>query len=833
MEKKFTRFVKLALFTLSFGTAPVARAAYTPVTVAGYNADVVANGTGTSLASSTIGIDAGGYVFMAQDYNPTGTSYLPNSGLISSAATAGVTFQLGAFTGNNSLRMPATGTGTGTGTGTLTLATPQSAGEVYLLATSGSGPSTANITVNFSDGTTQVFSAQTIADWYGGSGYAVLGLGRVQRGVENRENNASDPRLYQVLLTISPANFARQIQSIDFAKTSTTGVLNVMGVSINSVCSGTPAAGTPAASTATACTNNSFNLTLTGSASGSGVSYQWQSSPAGANTFAAISGATTVPYTVASQAAATDYRVVVTCAGSGISSTSPLVNVPQSSFLSCYCTPTGGSCASEWIRGVTLGALGNSNTACTTGGYASYVANAALTTTLLQGATYPVTLDLHVNAANSQAGVWIDYNHSGTFEASEYTLIGTGPATGFASLNLSLTGSLTVPVTALTGPTRLRVRSNNGAVVGNQACFGSYFGEVEDYVITIAAATACAGMPTGGTATASIPSVCPATPFELRASGYSSANTGLTFQWQSSPAGGSTFTNISGATTVPYTVPSLASATDYRLQVICTASGTSAFSTPVSVTAAPFAQCYCTPTYVSGGGNDVIKTVTVGSMSNNTAALGNAAPYYHDYSAQQPSPLIIPTFGLGLTGAVTLSFGSDVNQYSALWVDFNHNGIFEAAEYATLGTNAGANGTTTITFGVPGSAVLGQTKMRIRGGDDVVPLATQACGASQSDYGEAEDYLVNIAVVTASRADQGNVALSAFPNPTTAQLTVQVGAASPRAQVTLTDLTGRVLQTAPVTNQTASFNLSSLAAGIYLVRYQDESTTSTIKVSKQ
>jgi len=372
------------------------------------------------------------------------------------------------------------------------------------------------------------------------------------------------------------------------------------------------------------------------------------------------------------------------------------------------------------------------------------------------------------------------------------------------------------------------VRSNNGAVVGNQACFNNYFGEVEDYLVTIVAPTPCTGSPNGGFATASATAVCLNTDFQLRASGYSVGNTGLSYQWQSSPAGTSTFTNISGATTVPYTVPSLAAATDYRLLVTCAGSSTSVSSNVVNIRLTPFTQCYCTPTYVSGGNNDIIKTVSIGSFSSNTGTLGNAAPYYHDYSALPPA-----TLAWGAATNVVLTFGAESFQYSALWVDFNHNGSFDTSEYFTLSTNAGSNGTATIPVAVPGTALLGQTKMRIRGGDDLVPLANQACGASQSDYGEAEDYLVNIAVVSAGRTGQQEVALSAFPNPATHALTVTVASATPRAQVSLTDLTGRVLQTQPVTSQTARFDLSSLAAGIYLVRYQDESCTSTIKVSKQ
>lgn len=53
------------------------------------------------------------------------------------------------------------------------------------------------------------------------------------------------------------------------------------------------------------------------------------------------------------------------------------------------------------------------------------------------------------------------------------------------------------------------------------------------------------------------------------------------FQWQSSPSGANTFTNIVGATTVPYTTDSLTASTDFRLVVSC--GGTPIASSPSNV----------------------------------------------------------------------------------------------------------------------------------------------------------------------------------------------------------------------------------------------------------
>src|SRR4051812_9128058 len=128
MNKLLTRLVAPLLCVAGLGltTHVRAQAGYVPVAVTGFTADVVANGAGPVSASTTADVDGGPvnsrFAFMAPTFvNPAGSSpfvSLPATGLIPSATTSGLSFQLAAYTGNNSLRIP------GTGTGTLTLATP-------------------------------------------------------------------------------------------------------------------------------------------------------------------------------------------------------------------------------------------------------------------------------------------------------------------------------------------------------------------------------------------------------------------------------------------------------------------------------------------------------------------------------------------------------------------------------------------------------------------------------------------------------------------------------------------------------------------------------------
>lgn len=81
-------------------------------------------------------------------------------------------------------------------------------------------------------------------------------------------------------------------------------------------CAGTPIGGTVSAPS-TVCSATNFSLSLTAPTFGSGLTYQWQSSP-DSLAWTNISGATTMTYTT-SQTAISYYRCLVTCTGSALS----------------------------------------------------------------------------------------------------------------------------------------------------------------------------------------------------------------------------------------------------------------------------------------------------------------------------------------------------------------------------------------------------------------------------------------------------------------------------------------------------------------------------------
>ncbi|MBO2012705.1 fibronectin type III domain-containing protein, partial [Hymenobacter negativus] len=346
MKRLLTLTCKSMLCALGVGIAGVAQAAPVPVAVTGYNADVVADGNGAASARTTADFDGVSYALMTLGYtNPAGvasTVGLPTSGLISSTTTSGLTFQLAAYTANNSLRLLTAGTGA------LTLTTPRTAGDIYVLASSGSGTSTVAVTVTFTDGTTQVFPATTVGDWFGGTGAAIAGIGRVSVADNTITNNTTDPRLYEYRYTLSAANISKQVQSVSFNKTSTTGVLNVMGISVNPVCSSAPTAGTATATATNTCASAGIVVSLTGSSSDGGLAYQWQASTNGGTSYTDIAGATSTSYTVSGQTTTTLYRARVTCTGTNQSSNSTAVTI--SSSAPTYATlPVIESFEATWL----------------------------------------------------------------------------------------------------------------------------------------------------------------------------------------------------------------------------------------------------------------------------------------------------------------------------------------------------------------------------------------------------------------------------------------------------------------------------------------------------
>jgi len=156
-----------------------------------------------------------------------------------------------------------------------------------------------------------------------------------------------------------------------------------------------------------------------------------------------------------------------------------------------YCAASSTVC-DEYISRVQIGAIDNM-TGCTLYGDYTY-----LSADLAYGTATNLTVTNPVPYTSDYCRTWIDYNHDYVFGDDEIigTIMGGGP----------YNFSITPPGTALSGPTRMRIRLSY-ANANPPACGTDYYGEVEDYTVNIMEVfgACCWG---DGTCTQELPSTC-------------------------------------------------------------------------------------------------------------------------------------------------------------------------------------------------------------------------------------------------------------------------------------------------------------------------------------
>lgn len=520
-------------------------------------------------------------------------------------------------------------------------------------------------------------------------------------------------------------------------------------------CSGVPATLTATASVANTC-GEGFNLSASNTME-AGLSYQWQSSTDGGTTWTNLGAAqVSAGYSVTGQTQTTQYRLVLTCSNGGASVTSNAVTVTQNPLSACFCQPVLDCTDNDVITNVTIGTI-NNNSTCGTDGYSDYTALAPASIQAL--VSTPISVTVGDGWTSESVSVWIDYNHNGVFEASEFTYIGTGSSS-------VVTGSITVPASAMTGNARMRVRvAAVGAVAATDdlACDEEQeYGESEDYMVNITAATACTGVPATLTVSSTETAVCANVAYTLSAD--NTAQNGLSYQWQSSTDGGTTWTNLGAAqTSDDYAVSTQSQTTQYRLVLTCSNGGASVTSNVVTVTQNPLSACYCVP-MLDCSENDAITNVTFGTINNNSTC---GTDGYSDYTTMTANVQTSQSYPI----SVTVGDGW-TNESVSVWIDYNHDGSFDAAEFTYVGTGSGS--VVSGSIAIPPTAMNGTTRMRVRVAAVGAAGATDDMACDEEDvYGETEDYTVNITTASTTQVDsvvvttQGNVpAVIATPTGT-------------------------------------------------------------------
>ncbi|MES2700985.1 MAG: PKD-like domain-containing protein, partial [Bacteroidota bacterium] len=251
---------------------------------------------------------------------------------------------------------------------------------------------------------------------------------------------------------------------------STTGV--VSGLSI----------GTAVITYANGCTPNAMVTISVSSSSGSitgttticqGATTVLSSSPSGGTWSSSNAGVASVSTSGVVTGVNNGTATITYSSGCGTPSTATITVNSYASCATTYCAPAANCADEDMITNITFAGI-NNTTGCS---------NLALYTTPVGAVTQGTSSNLTMvvpNAGFSEFGaVWIDYNHNGTFDASEFTFVGSG--TGFTA-----TVPISIPSTALPGITRMRARVRyNATLTSADACLVYTYGETEDYYVNI------------------------------------------------------------------------------------------------------------------------------------------------------------------------------------------------------------------------------------------------------------------------------------------------------------------------------------------------------------
>ncbi len=474
------------------------------------------------------------------------------------------------------------------------------------------------------------------------------------------------------------------------------------------------------------------------------------------------------------------------------------VSFTTSTTSDTYCASAGNNINYEWIDLVKLNTINNVTTA--TSGYSDYT---NLSTNLDIGASYTINFSAGFSSSSYTEYwyIWIDYDQDGTFETNE--LINSTSSSSASTLSKTFT----VPTTAATGSTRMRVTMKYNSAP--TACETFSYGEVEDYTIVINSGTSDTQSPTAPTNLASSNVTTTSATLSWTASSDNVGVTGYNVYRNGSLLGTSTNTS--------YNVSGLSPSTTYSFYVTAedAAGNVSANSSSINITTSSDNVTYC-----ASQGNSIyyewIDLVNLNTINNVTTASSG----YSDFTNLSTS------LGLGTSNTIYFSAGfrsTAYTEYWYIWIDYDQDGTFESNELVVAGSSS-SSATLSSTFTVPTTATLGSTRMRVSMKYNAAPTACEAFR-----YGEVEDYTV---VITGNSVPKGggfftdaqvlgnetHAGISVYPNPANSSINVMFNNEFSDRTVKIYSSDGTLVKT---TIMDRSIDISELPEGLYIISVDD------------
>lgn len=777
----------------------------------GFNEDVIANGIGSALSSTTNILDGDSYVYVAKNFQANSTSTpitygVPVDGIINSvvASTPGLSYQLGNLSQSNSLRLSNANL-----TGTMVFTSPIAATKLYMLSTSGSALSTLSVTVNFTDGTTQQFTGISVPDWYNGTDFAIQGLGRINRNTDGLDAaGGTNPRMYQAVMNIDVANYTKPIQGVTITKTSTTnGFPNIFAFSADAFSTCAP----PVLQAATNITANGVTLNWTAStstqANSYNVYYSTSSTPPTATTAPNLSNISGTSTSIGSLQPNTTYYywVKTNCGGTTAQSVWSFVGTVKTACGAVTSMSenfdsynTGTTLPDCWVRNFVNGTMTISSTTPASGTRNIYQTNTSTQTpstvvlpefSNINAGTHWLKLKARVTTATGTLNVGYVTNPT---DASTFVLI---QALSITNTNYTSTNPEYTVIVPSSVPANARLAVRNTAD-GKGYYWDDVVWEAVPSCFPPTALTTSAITSNSATLSWTAPSSAPASGYEYT---YTTTNT--------APTGNGT--SVSGTSAI---IPLPSPSTTYYLWVRskCSATSTSVWVNATVNTKAINDECSA-PIAITPGATfttNPVTATTVGATSTSDATATHTCQTtgYNDtwYS------VVVPASG-NLTIETQSATGSAVSD-TVLGVYTGSCGSLTQVGCDDDSSSDGNFSLVTLTGQTPGTTLLIGVWNYSSSSSGQFRIAAYDASLSTSDLSVAKK---NVKV---------------YPNPFSD--IINISEFKDIKTIKVTDVAGRTLRT--IENPAQEINLGSLNSGLYLITmYFKDGSQHTVKTIKK
>ena len=275
-----------------------------------------------------------------------------------------------------------------------------------------------------------------------------------------------------------------------------------------------------------------------------------------------------------------------------------------------------------------------------------------------------------------------------------------------------------------------------------------------------------------------------------------------------------------------FTFDDLEECTEYEVQIQLICDGDSIDYSPSTIfTTFGCGACldftYCD---ISGANNseEWIAEVVINDLSNSSSAGDDG---YQDFTGLSTDLAQGSSYPIELTPGFN---GQSFNEYFIAWIDLDHDGEFENSE-VVFDSGGLSSSSVSGTVEVPMDATLGITKLRVAMAYNDVP---SQCDLN-SNWGEVEDYCVNIVMPVSIDELQGNIAWNLFPNPANDYVELRI---DPDVEIELTHVellnpAGQVIKTIDLVNNRTNIDLDlqDLSDGLYFVSLNSNGNRVAIK----